>query len=147
MADLNLVRRLSSLEHNLAVISVARADGTVQASVVNAGLTDDPVTGASAVGLVARGDSYKLRRLRAHPQATVVFRRGWEWVAVQGPVTLAGPDDPQAAVADVPGLLRDVFTAAGGTHDDWAEYDRIMAAERRAAVFVTAERITGNAPG
>ena len=45
----------------------------------------------------------------------------------------------------LPALLRDVFTAAGGTHDDWAEYDRVMAAERRAAVLVTPTRIYGNA--
>jgi hypothetical protein len=37
-----------------------------------------------------------------------------------------------------------VFTAAGGTHDDWAEYDRAMAAERRTAVFVEPARISGN---
>jgi hypothetical protein len=52
---------------------------------------------------------------------------------------LAGPDDelPGLASEQVPQLLRDVFTAAGGTHDDWDEYDRTMAAERRTAVLVT----------
>jgi len=44
---------------------------------------------------------------------------------------------------DVPRLLRDVFTAAGGTHDNWPEYDRIMAEERRTAVFVKIERQYG----
>jgi hypothetical protein len=41
----------------------------------------------------------------------------------------------------VPQLLRDVFTAAGGTHDDWATYDRVMAEERRTAVLVEMERV------
>jgi hypothetical protein len=52
---------------------------------------------------------------------------------------LAGPDDelPGLESVQVPQLLRDVFTAAGGTHDDWDEYDRTMAAERRTAVLVT----------
>jgi hypothetical protein len=61
-------------------------------------------------------------------------------------VRIAGPDDPLAGVdaSDVPALLRTVFRAAGGTHDDWDEYDRVMAAERRAAVFVRAERILAN---
>jgi hypothetical protein len=36
-----------------------------------------------------------------------------------------------------------VFIAATGTHDDWAEYDRVMAAERRCAVFIEAARILG----
>ena len=31
-------------------------------------------------------------------------------------------------------LLREIFTAAGGTHEDFDVYDRVMAAERRAAV-------------
>jgi hypothetical protein len=34
--------------------------------------------------------------------------------------------------------------AAGGTHEDWAEFDRVMAEDRRTAVFIKPERITGN---
>jgi hypothetical protein len=41
-------------------------------------------------------------------------------------------------------LRREVFTAAGGTHDDWDEYDRVMAAEKRAVVLVTPTRIYSN---
>jgi hypothetical protein len=40
--------------------------------------------------------------------------------------------------------LRQVFRAAGGTHDDWDEYDRVMAADRRAAVLVTPQRVLTN---
>ena len=43
-------------------------------------------------------------------------------------------------------LLRDVFRAAGGTHDDWDEYDRAMADDGRLAVFVAPGRILGVAP-
>ena len=43
-------------------------------------------------------------------------------------------------------LLQDVFRAAGGTHDDWDEYDRAMADERRAAVLIIPTRIYTN-PG
>jgi hypothetical protein len=42
-------------------------------------------------------------------------------------------------------LLREIFTAAGGTHDDWPGYDRVMAQERRAAVLIIPDR-TGPAP-
>jgi hypothetical protein len=48
------------------------------------------------------------------------------------------------AAGAVPELLRKVFQAAGGTHDDWDEYDRVMAADRRAAVLVTPERVLTN---
>ncbi|MEL7159012.1 MAG: hypothetical protein AAFN30_20795, partial [Actinomycetota bacterium] len=45
---------------------------------------------------------------------------------------------------DYPTLLREVFTAAGGTHDDWDTYDRVMVEDERTAVFVTLDRIVGN---
>jgi hypothetical protein len=38
-------------------------------------------------------------------------------------------------------LLRDIFSAAGGTHDDWASYDRVMREERRTAVFISPTRM------
>ena len=41
-------------------------------------------------------------------------------------------------------LLREVFSAAGGIHDDWPTYDRVMAEERRAVVLVTPGRIYSN---
>src|SRR5262249_51203851 len=138
-ADLDQVRRLGQPEHGLVVVAVARPDGTVNTSVVNAGVLADPVTGEDVIGFVVRGDARKLRYLRSNPRAAVTFRSGWQWVTVEGPVRLAGPDDelPGLAPDQVPQLLREVFTSAGGTHDDWDEYDRVMAAERRTAVLVT----------
>ena len=128
------------------MVSTLRADATIQSSVVNAGVLDHPGTSAPVVGFVAMGGSRKLANLRARPQATVVVRAGWEWAAVEGPVSLAGPDDPLAGLdADATRLLlRAVFTAAGGTHDDWATYDRVMADERRTAVLITPQRIYSN---
>jgi hypothetical protein len=38
------------------------------------------------------------------------------------------------------------YTAAGGVHDDWDEYDRAMAEDKRIAVFVSPQRILGNRP-
>jgi PPOX class probable F420-dependent enzyme len=127
-------------------VATSRADGTIQTSLVNAGVTTDPVRGIDAIGFVARGDSVKLAHLRRRPYANVTFRVSWEWVAVEGAALIVGPDDPAPDV-DADGLrrlLRDVFTAAGGTHDDWDEYDRVMAEDRRAAVFVALDRISSN---
>ena len=144
--DLDLVRRLAAADHGLAVVSTTRRDGSVQASVVNAGVLDDPLTNVPVVGFVAHGSAVKLRLLRQTHRATVVFRAGWEWAAVDGPVRLIGPDDlPDGFAADrLPQLLRDVFTAAGGTHENWAEYDRTMAAEGRTAVLIEPARLTSN---
>ena len=145
-ADLDLVRRLVAADAGLAIVAITRPDGTVHASLVNSGVLDDPVDGRPKVGFVVRGDAHKRTLLRRSGRATVVWRSGWEWVAVEGGVTLAGPDDALEGFepSRLPTLLRDVFTAAGGTHDDWDEYDRVMAAERRTAVLVEPERITTN---
>jgi PPOX class probable F420-dependent enzyme len=146
--DLDLVRRLVTAEHGLAVVATTRTDGSVHASLVNAGVLEDPTGGGPVVGMVIRGDAIKLEHFRRTHTATVTFRSGWEWVSVDGPVRIIGPDDPAPDLdpARLPDLLRDVFTGAGGTHDDWDEYDRVMAAERRAAVLLTPRRIIGNAP-
>lgn len=145
MADLDTVRRLASEETGLCVVSTTRGDGTVQSTVVNAGVLDHPVTGAPVVGFVTRGGSLKHRHLRERPAVALTFRRGWRYVTVEGVADLAGPDDPSDATAGgaLPQLLRDVFTAAGGTHEDWDDYDRVMREERRLAVLVTPQRVYG----
>jgi hypothetical protein len=145
-ADLDLVRQLAAAEVGLAIVSIIRADNTVHSSLVNAGVFAHPANGEPVVAFVARGDAYKVRRLRTSGRACVAFRSGWQWASVEGPVELAGPDDAHPAVpsAALPALLRDVFVAAGGSHDDWDEYDRVMAAERRTAVLVHPARATTN---
>ena len=144
--DLDLVRRLAAADQGLAIISTARPDGTVQSSLVNAGVFDHPLTKDATVAFVARGSAYKLRLLATAGRANAVFRAGWEWVSVEGPVDIIGPDHPRPDLPpdQLPQLLRGIFTAAGGTHDNWAEYDRVMAEERRTAVFITPARITTN---
>ncbi len=138
-----LVRR----DHGLCVVSTLRAAGTIQSSVVNAGVLKHPVTGSLVVGFTTRAASAKLTNLRERPRATIVVRAGWDWAAAEGPVEIAGPADRLPGV-DAEGLrvlLRDAFTAAGGTHDDWPAYDRVMAEEGRAVVMVTPERVYSNA--
>jgi PPOX class probable F420-dependent enzyme len=140
--DLDGFRTMASGEQGLVVVATARADGSVQSTVVNAGVMDHPVTGAPVVAFVA-APSVKLRNLRQRPWATITVRSGWRWITVEGSAELAGPDDALAGIDHVPTLLRDIFTAAGGTHDDWDEYDATMARERRAGVFVTPGRVYG----
>jgi PPOX class probable F420-dependent enzyme len=147
VTDLTAFARLVPADHGLVVVSTTRADGTIQSSVVNAGVMDHPVTGQPVVAFVAAGSAHRLVNLRARPRATVVLRAGWQWAGVEGATELIGPDDPYDGfdAERIRMLLRDVFTAAGGTHDDWDEYDRVMAEERRVAVLVAPERTYGNA--
>ena len=137
MIGLDRVRELGARESGLAVVFTTRADGTAPGSVVNAGVLDHPLTGELVVAFVARGEVRKLANVRARPRVSLVFRSGWEWVAVEG----------EAEVAGDPRLLRDVYAAAvGGTSEEWAELDGIMAAERHTAVLVRPERVYSN-PG
>ena len=143
--DLDPVRRIIPAEHGLVGVSVVRADGTPHSSLVNAGVLDHPTTGRPVVGYVTYGP-VKLRNLRERPATSLLFRSGWKWVGVDGTSELIGPDDPAEGIdaERLRLLLREVFTAAGGTHDDWDTYDRTMREERRTAVLVTPTRVYGN---
>lgn len=134
------VRRFAESEQGLCVAAVTRADGSVHASVVNAGPMAHPLGGQDVVAFVVRSDAVKLGRMQAVGRASVTFRRSWRWVGVEGPCDIFGPGD---STVELPALLRDIFRAAGGTHDDWSEFDRVMAAEERAGVLVYPDRILG----
>ena len=140
------VRRLVAADHGLATLATTRGDGTVHVTLINAGVLPHPVTGTDVVALVAIGGTRKLGHLRDRPHAAITWRAGWNWVTVEGATELAGPDDalPGVDAPRLPGLLREVFTAAGGTHDDWPTYDRVMADGHRTAVLITPARLYGN---
>jgi hypothetical protein len=133
-------------ENGLATVSTTQADGRVLSSVANCGVMDHPVSGEPCVALVSMGGAARLTHIRRGSQVTIAIRRGWQWRSVTGPADIVGPDDPSDGIDgdSLRLLLRDVFQAAGGTHDDFDEYDRAMAAERRAAVFVAPDRILSN---
>ena len=148
MTDLARFEALVPLDHGLSVVVTRRADHSPHTTVVNAGVLSHPLTGDRAVAFVAAGGTRKLTHLRADPTIAVVVRAGWQWTAVEGQAQLIGPDDPHPEVDDerLRLLLRDVFSAAGGTHDDWDAYDRTMREERRTAVLVAPTRVYSN-PG
>lgn len=146
MTSLDDVAALVAKEHGLAIISTLRANGTIQSSLVNAGVMDHPVTGEQVLACVTYGP-VKLANLRARTQVTVTLRSGWQWATVEGHAQLVGPHDHSLAEIDAERLrllLREVFVAAGGTHDNWDEYDRVMAAEGRTVVLISPTRIYGN---
>ena len=146
MTTLSDAVALAAPDNGLAVVSTVRADATVQASLVNVGLLPHPATGEPVLGFTTYG-KVKLANLRARPQIAVTFRNGWQWATAEGRAELAGPDDVQPWLRDADQLrllLREVFTAAGGTHDDWDEYDRVMAKERRAVVLIAPTRVYSN---
>ena len=146
MTTLEEAAALAAPDHGLAVISTVRADGTIQASLVNAGIIAHPDSGEQVLAFVTYG-KVKLGNLRARPALAATFRQGWQWATVEGDAELAGPDDPAPWLRDADQLrllLREIFTAAGGTHDDWDEYDATMVAQRRTAVLVKPTRVYSN---
>lgn len=149
MPDLQDVTSFLASETGLAVVSTTQADGRVLSSVVNCGVIDHPTTGSPCVALVSRGNAARLGHITRGSQMNVAIRRGWSWVSVTGPADLIGPGFPAAGVDDeaVRLLLREIYQAAGGTHDDYDEYDRVMVEDARVAILVAPDRIHGVTPG
>ncbi len=146
MPDLAPFEALVPLDHGLSVVVTRRADHTPHTTVVNAGVLPHPVTADRVVAFVAAGGTRKLAHLRADATIAVVVRAGWQWATVEGRAELIGPDDPHPEVDDerLRLLLREVFGAAGGTHDDWAAFDQTMRDERRTVVLVAPTRAYSN---
>ena len=149
MPDLDDVKRYLADETGLATVSTTQADGRVQSSIAtNCGVIDHPLTGEPSVALVSMGRAARLNHVRRGSHVTIAIRRGWAWISVTGPADLIDPADPADDV-DAEALrllLREIYAAAGGTHDDLDEYDRVMAEDGRTAVLVSPDRIIGNAP-
>ena len=148
VANIEDFRKLVPGDHGLVTVSAIRPNGTISSSVVNAGVLPHPLSGETVVGMVARGGTKKLANWRERPYGNVVIRSGWQWAAAEGRVDLIGPDDPEPSIdaERLRLLLREIFTAAGGTHGDFDTYDRVMREERRTAVFVHPDRVYAN-PG
>lgn len=145
MADLKGFSELAARDFGLSVAVTVRADGTPQATVVNAGVVPDPVTGVEVVGFVSPSATAKLGNLRVNPAIALTVRSGWEWMTVEGTARLIGPDDPAAGIDGERqrSLIREIFAAAGVVQD-WETYEQVMREKRGTLVFVTPSRVYSN---
>ena len=85
----------------------------------------------------------KTANLRRDPRAAleVTSADGWSWATAEGPVTLTGPGtDPDGPEVQA---LVEYYRAAAGEHPDWAEYRRVMVADRRVLMALRVERVYG----
>ena len=146
MSDIETFSNYLLEETGLATVSTTQADGRVLSTVVNCGMIKHPLTGSTCVAFVSGGNAARLKHVDRGSQVTVSVRRGWAWSSATGPADLIRPGSlPENINAEkMRLLLREVFHAAGGTHDDLQEYDRAMTEEKRVVVCVTPERILGN---
>jgi PPOX class probable F420-dependent enzyme len=143
MAALDSFVAVARQVNYLAVVATLRADQTIQSTLVNAGVLPNPFGDGEPVLAFVTYGKVKLGNLRDRPQVSVTSVAGWRWSTVEGRAAIVGPDDPHDDVdaERLRLLLREVFQAAGGAHDDWDEYDQVMRDERRAAVLVTPTRV------
>ena len=146
MGSIEDVQRFLGQETGLATVSTIQKDGGILSSVVNCGVLPHPTTQELCVAFVSAGGAARLKHIERGSQVTVAIRREWKWVSVSGKANLFGPEhlpenfDPEQLRI----LLRDVFISAGGAHDDFEEYDKVMASEKRVVVCVEVEQIRGN---
>ena len=146
MSDIEIFSNYLLEETGLATVSTTQADGRVLSTVVNCGIIEHPLTGDTCVAFVSGGNAARLKHVDRGSQVTVSVRRGWSWSSATGTADLIRPESlPEGINAEeMRLLLREVFHAAGGVHDDLEEYDRAMAEEKRVVVCVIPDRILGN---
>ena len=97
MTTVEQFAQLAGREQGLVVISTVRSDGSVQSSLVNAGVMPHPISGQSSLAFVTYG-RVKLANLRLRPQLAATARAGWEWITIEGQAEIIGPDDPHDGV-------------------------------------------------
>ena len=146
MSDIEIFSNYLSEETGLVTVSTTQVDGRVLSSVVNCGMIEHPLTGAICVAFVSGSRAARLKHIDRGSQVTITARRGWAWSSITGPADLIRPEQVPESIdkEQMRLLLREVFHAAGGVHDDLEEYDRAMAQEGRVVVCVTPERVLGN---
>ena len=146
MSNIEEVKKFLSSETGLATVSTVQKDGRVLSSIVNCGVIDHPGNNSPCVAFVSAAHAARLNHIRRGSEMTVAIRRGWSWRSVTGSTDLLGPQDlsEEFNSEDLRLLLREVFESAGGTHEDWDEYDRVMSEEKRVVVLVAPQRILGN---
>jgi PPOX class probable F420-dependent enzyme len=123
--------------HHQSVVTTFRRSGAAQMSILLCGPYRD------TVAFVAQEATAKVRNLRRNPRCSVLtVKPGWSgYVVVEGNATVHGWDDTDPESLRM--MLREVFMAAGGQHDNWEEYDRTIKAERRAVVMVQPKHVYG----
>ena len=146
MSDIETFSNYLLEETGLATVSTTQADGRVLSTVVNCGMIKHPLTGSTCVAFVSGGNAARLKHVDRGSQVTVSVRRGWVWSSVTGPADLIKSESlPEGIDSEkMRLLLRAVFHAAGGVHDDLEDYDKAMAREKRVVVCVSPDRILGN---
>ena len=126
-------------EARIGVLATIKSSGLPQLS---------PVTpyydrGAGTISISMTEGRAKTANLRRDPRAAleVTSADGGTWATAEGGVTLVGPGDTEDSAA-VEALV-DYYRKAAGEHPDWADYRRVMVADRRVLATIHVEKVYG----
>jgi PPOX class probable F420-dependent enzyme len=126
-------------EARLGVLATIKKDGAPQLSPVTPYYDRE----AGVVYVSMTEGRAKTANLRRDPRAAleVTSSDGGTWATAEGSVTLTGPgtseDSPEVEA------LVDYYRNAAGEHPDWADYRRVMVADRRVLMALTVEKVYG----
>ena len=125
-------------QSRVVVFTTFRRDGMPQQSLVTVGELN------SGLAFTTRSRNAKALNLARDARCAMMLvspdRR--RFAVLDGEAEVLGPDNLDAEALRL--KLREVFTAAGGTHDDWDEYDRAMVEQGRVAITLRPSRIVGH---
>lgn len=119
-------------QNHRGVLVTRRANGSVQASPVLAGVDKD-----GAITISTRETARKVHNLRRDPRTSYcgfTDRFYGDWLQVDG----------SAEVLSLPAAMEplvDYYRSIRGEHEDWESYRAAMAEERRVLVRITIERV------
>ncbi len=137
MASLEDLRGLLE-QSRVVVFTTFRRDGMPQQSLVTVGELN------GGLAFTTRSRNAKALNLARDVRCAMMLvspdRR--RFAVLDGEAEVLGPHNLDAEALRL--KLREVFTAAGGTHDDWDAYDRAMVEQGRVAITLRPSRIVGH---
>ena len=123
--------------HN-AVLTTFRANGAAQMSIVTAGLLKDGAVFSTTEEMA------KLKNLKRDPRCSLLISaQNWsQYVVLEGTAklyTMKNTKDEELSF-----ILREVYrSASGNEHPNWDDYDVAMKTDRRVAVSIAPDNISG----
>ncbi|MFD9687250.1 PPOX class F420-dependent oxidoreductase [Kitasatospora sp. NPDC059146] len=126
-------------QSRLGILATIKADGRPQLSPVLPYYDRE----ANVLLISTREGLAKTANLRRDPRVSleVTAPDGRSWATAEGTATLTGPGlDPDGPEVEA---LVDYYRRAAGEHPDWADYRRVMVADRRVLLTIPVDHVYG----
>lgn len=123
----------------LGILATIKASGVPQLSPVTSVYDRDTDT----IFVSMTEGRAKTANLRRDPRAAIEYTGPdqYTWATAEGTVSLIGPGtDPNGPEVEA---LVDYYRRGAGEHPDWADYRRVMVADRRVLMVLAVTRVYG----